>query len=287
MQWPRCGVSIVALVCATFAASLSPSVTPDSDLRKELRKKYEGKLVVLSAPSSFDVIHFDGNGLPTRRSAGEPWTTAGLIKAEKVDVLGGQAVIDGRRVIVALSANGGPKRPVAVTTERQVHVSIDLPNIDDASQRNKFLDRVLSTDEVVRKIERSWHAEVDLSRGSGSGTAYPPDGKIGTLEGDRAVYAWESGMVSKPKAIYKPGPKYAENALVKGVSGTIRVRVMVNEKGFPEIMEIVEHLREGLDASALSAVSQWRFEPGLRNGEPAASVVVVELKFHLASKKKS
>ncbi|HST12022.1 MAG TPA: energy transducer TonB [Terriglobales bacterium] len=287
MQWPQCGVVIVALVCGTFAVSLSPSVSPDADLRKELRRKYEGKLVLLSVPSSFDVVHFDRNGVPTRRSAGEPWTTAGLIKTEKVDVLGGQVVIDGRRAIVALSANGAPKKLVAVTTERQVHVSIDLPGIGDATQRNELLARILSTDEVTRRIEDSWHADVDLSRGSGSGTAFPPGGKIGTLDGDRAVYAWESGMVSKPRAIYKPGPKYAENALVKGVSGTIRVRVIVNEKGFPEIMEIVEHLREGLDANALSAVSQWRFEPGLRNGEAAASVVVVELKFNLASKKKS
>jgi TonB family protein len=69
---------------------------------------------------------------------------------------------------------------------------------------------------------------------------------------------------------------------MKKVSGTIRVRVTVNEKGFPGIMEIVEHLREGLDANALSAVSQWRLEPGVRDGVAAASVVVVELKFHLA-----
>ena len=53
-------------------------------------------------------------------------------------------------------------------------------------------------------------------------------------------------VVTKPKAIYKPGPRYAENALIKNVTGTIRVRVIVNEKGFPEIMEIVEHLREAL-----------------------------------------
>src|SRR5207249_4782919 len=144
-------------------------------------------------------------------------------------------------------------------------ISIDLPREPiDAARRSEFLGRILSTEEVAGKIEGAWHADVDLSRGSGSGSAFPPDGKVGTLAGDRVVYAWESGAVSKPKAIYKPGPRYAANALVKGVSGTIRVLVIVNEKGFPEIMEIVEHLREGLDVNALSAVSQWRFEPGVR-----------------------
>jgi TonB family protein len=284
MQWQR--FVGVLMICGTISALAAPSVAPDADFRKELRRRYEGKLLLLSVPTSFDVVHFDGSGLPTRAPAGEPWTTAGLIRADKVDVHGGQVVIDGRREIVALLANTSSKKLVPVTTDRTVHVSIDLPRgSTDPAVRHKFLSHVVSIGEVGSKIESAWHADVDLTRGSGSGTAFPFDGKVGTLAGDRAVYAWESGVVSKPKAIYKPGPRYASNALLKKISGTIRVRVIVNEKGFPEIMEIVEHLREGLDASALSAVSQWRFEPGLRNGVPAASVVVVELKFNLAKRK--
>jgi TonB family protein len=284
MEWLR---SVVALViCESIVAIATPSVASDVDFRKELRHRYEGKLLLLSVPTNFDVIHFDGRGSPSRAPVGEPWTSAGLIRVDKVDIQSGQVVIDGRREIVALFANSSSKKLVPVTTDRTVHVSIDLPREPiDAGRRSEFVGRILLTEGVSRKIEDAWHADVDLSRGSGSGTAYPPDGKVGTLEGERAVYAWESGVVSKPKAIYKPGPRYAANALMKKVSGTIRVRVIVNEKGFPEIMEIVEHLREGLDANALSAVSQWRFEPGVRNGVAAASVVVVELKFHLAKRK--
>jgi TonB family protein len=286
MQSPRSVVALVAFLCGTFLPFSSPTVVPEGDLRKELRRRYEGKLLLLNVPSGFDIVHFDGKGAPTRSPAGEPWTTAGLIRAEKVDVLDGQVVIDGRRAIVA-STNVALKKLAAVTTDRKVHISIDLPReIHDPTERNEFLARIISIDEVARKIENAWHADVDLSRGSGGGKAFPPDGKIGTLNGDRAVYAWESGVVSKPKAVYKPGPTYAANALLKSVAGTIRVRVIVNEKGFPEIMEIVEHLREGLDANALSAVSQWRFEPGLREGIATPSVVVVELKFNLLKRRR-
>jgi hypothetical protein len=173
-------------------------VAPDPDFRKELRRRYEGKVLLLSVPTSFDVVHFDGSGSPTRRPAGEPWTTAGLIRADKVDVQGRQVVIDGRREIVALLANTSSRKLVPVTTGRTVHISIDLPREPtDAAKRSEFLGRVLSTEEVSRKIQGAWHADVDLTRGSGSGTAFPPGGKVGTLEGDRAVYAWESGVVSK------------------------------------------------------------------------------------------
>jgi TonB family protein len=285
MPWLRFFVALV--ICGTIAALAAPSVLPDADVRKELRRRYEGKLVLLSVPTNFDVIHFDGSGSPTRPPAGEPWTTAGLIRADKVDLQNGQVILDGRREIVALQANTSSRKLVPVTTDRMVHISVDLPREPiDAVRRSEFLGRILSTEEVAGKIEGAWHADVDLTQGSGRGTAFPPDGKVGTLAGDRSVYAWESGVVSKPKAIYKPGPRYAANALMKKVSGTIRVRVIVNEVGFPEIMEIVEHLREGLDANALAAVSQWRFEPGLRNGLAAASVVVVELKFNLVKNRR-
>jgi TonB family protein len=286
MPWLRFLVALVMLVCGALAAVSPPSTASDSDFRKELRRRFEGKLLLLSVPTNFDVVHFDGSGSPSRAPAGEPWTTAGLIRVDKVDMQNGQVVIDGRREIVALLPNTSSRKLVPVMTDRTVHLSIDLPReSSDPAVRHEFLGHVVSIEQVGSKIESAWHADVDLTRGSGSGTAFPPDGKVGTLAGDRAVYAWESGVVSKPKAIYKPGPRYGANALLKKISGTIRVRVIVNEKGFPEIMEIVEHLREGLDANALSAVSQWRFEPGVRNGVAAASVVVVELKFNLAKRK--
>jgi TonB family protein len=285
MQCVRSAVALGILMSGAIVFAFAPVVAPDNDFRKELRKKYEGKLLLLSVPSSFDVVHFDVSGSPTRPPGGEPWTIAGLVRADKVDVLNGQVIIDGRREVVALSAKASVKKPAPVTTERTVHVSIDLPRErTDPAFRHEFLARIVSIEEVGRRIEGAWRPDADLSKGSGAGAAFPPDGKVGTLYGDRIVYAWESGVVSKPKAIYKPGPQYAAGALVKNVSGTIRVRVIVNEKGFPEIMEIVEHLREGLDANALSAVSQWRFEPALRDGVAAASVVVVELKFHLAQR---
>src|SRR3977135_564577 len=100
MPWLRFFVALV--ICGTIAALPAPSVVPDADVRKELRRRYEGKLVLLSVPTNFDVIHFDGSGAPPLPPAGEPWTTAGLIRADKVDLQNGQVILDGRREIVAL-----------------------------------------------------------------------------------------------------------------------------------------------------------------------------------------
>jgi len=143
-----------------------------------------------------------------------------------------------------------------------------------------FLATVFTTEGLQERIAEAWHADVDLNRLQDIADV-PESGRIGTLENGRTVYSWESGVVTKPKAFYKPGPTYAANALIKRISGVIQVRVIVNEKGFPEILEVIQHLPGGLDAGVLSAVSQWRFQPGIREGAPAASVVIVEIKFHL------
>jgi TonB family protein len=37
----------------------------------------------------------------------------------------------------------------------------------------------------------------------------------------------------------------------------------------------------GLDEKAIEAVSRWRFEPGLKNGQPVAVQIGVEVVFRL------
>jgi TonB family protein len=286
---PRLGAAIGVLV-ACAGTSLIPLVHARSlmvvDLRKEVRQSYEGKLLLLKQPSCFDVLHFDGDGLLTRRPAGEPWTTCGLLRAEKVELRDGQITIDGARVIVALNQGSKTGKLDPVTTDRQVHVAIEMPRPPrDSGDLTAILSRVFSKD-LARRMAEAWHADVDLSKGMNDASIGPVDGRIGTLEGDRAVYSWQSGIVTKPRALYKPGPSYPPNALLKKVAGTIQVRVVINENGFPEILEAVQHLREGLDARALWAVSQWRFERPLKDGKGAATMVLVDVKFHLPGKKK-
>jgi TonB family protein len=57
--------------------------------------------------------------------------------------------------------------------------------------------------------------------------------------------------------------------------------IVVNEKGLPEILEVVKGLGEGLDVKALEAVSEWRFRPGNRDGEPVSVMFNVQMTFRL------
>lgn len=71
----------------------------------------------------------------------------------------------------------------------------------------------------------------------------------------------------KPRALHKPEPVLS-GALRRKVPATIRVVFVVDQQGHVENPIVQEPGDPALDAVVLSAVRQWRFEPGKREGEP-------------------
>jgi len=271
-------VVFVSLLGSSFP--IIAAADESSEFRREVRH-YEGKLLLLPTPSRFDLIHYDANGRSTRQSTGEPWTTAGLVLARKIDYRDRQIAIDGERAVVVLEGDSPAKKLTTAAIGRDVHVVLEVPaTIHNVADLNAFLLRAFSGEGLEAKINGAWRADIDLNTLSDF-RSIPADGRVGTLENGRIVYCWESNVVTQPKALYKPGPSYSASALTKRVSGTVHVRVIVNERGFPEILELIDHLPEGMDAGVLSAVSQWRFQPGFKDGMPTPTVVIVEIRFKL------
>ena len=70
----------------------------------------------------------------------------------------------------------------------------------------------------------------------------------------------------KPRAIYQPGPAL-NNQLRQKAPGTVNVLFVVDEHGKVENMTVQTSSDKSFEAAALSAVKQWKFEPGRRNGQ--------------------
>jgi TonB family protein len=87
--------------------------------------------------------------------------------------------------------------------------------------------------------------------------------------------------VDAPKPIHTPEPTYTEIARKDKLQGTAVLWVVVNEKGLPEVLEIKKGLGEGLDTQAMATVSKWRFQPAMREGQPVAVLIYVQVRFHL------
>ena len=268
-------------IVATLAALTVVAVRPAfGDLQKDLRQTYTGKILSLRIPSNFDVLRFDANGHPARPGDGEPWTTCGLFRVKKIGLNFAQIVIEGDREAVILSPDP-VKKLLLVELDRPVHVTVDIPDsVHKLAELNPLLARVFLPGDLIARMSAAWRSEVDLNRDLADVSNATPDGRIGVLAPNRPVYV-VNALPTPPMAIYKPSPSFSKKARSKKDGGTFRVRMVVNEKGFPEILEVLQHLREGLDNRALAAVSQWRFKPALRESSPVAAMLIVDVKFRV------
>lgn len=117
--------------------------------------------------------------------------------------------------------------------------------------------------------------ELALNVGAGGG--------VGAFQGDFAVklpVADESkeeasdvdalfsiaDLDQKPRVMYQPGPNMTGD-MRKQAPGTVAIVFVVDQRGRVENPVVQSTTNPIFDAAALSAVKQWRFEPGKRNGE--------------------
>jgi TonB family protein len=88
------------------------------------------------------------------------------------------------------------------------------------------------------------------------------------------------GAVATPKKIVNVPPAYPQAAMDAKVQGAVVLQVTLDPGGVPTDVEVVESI-PALDAAAIEAVRQWRYEPTLMNGEPVPVAMLVTLTFSL------
>ena len=106
----------------------------------------------------------------------------------------------------------------------------------------------------------------------------PPQGPVD------GVYRVGHG-VSAPRVTYTPEPEFSEKARQAGYEGTCVLEMVVDAEGIPRDIKVVRPIGMGLDDKAIEAVRQWRFKPGMKDGEPVAVRINVETSFHLYAPK--
>jgi TonB family protein len=146
----------------------------------------------------------------------------------------------------------------------------------DKIQVNQILSQVFEGGALAARITTYWKPNTTDLKEFRSKT---PNAIVGELEGNRPVYLGNPG-IEAPKPIYSPDPTYSDSARRDKLQGKAILSVAVNEKGFPEVLEITQSLGEGLDTHALAAVARWRFRPAMKNGQPVAVLINVEVNFH-------
>jgi TonB family protein len=95
------------------------------------------------------------------------------------------------------------------------------------------------------------------------------------------VYEGVGKDITPPKAIYQPGPEYADRARKKKIQGIVMVSIVITAEGTVRDAKVTTSLDSDLDKKALEAVSKWRFQPATKDGKAVALRTVVEVNFRL------
>ena len=115
--------------------------------------------------------------------------------------------------------------------------------------------------------------------GPGQGSGLGPGSGGGTGGG---VYRPGNG-VTVPVLLREVKPAYTAEAMRAKVQGTVLVECVVLPDGSVGNVQILKSLDSsfGLDQEAIKAAKQWRFRPGVRQGEPVPVLITIELSFTL------
>ena len=88
------------------------------------------------------------------------------------------------------------------------------------------------------------------------------------------------GNVKGPKKVQHVDPVYPPEAREAGIQGIVILEIVIDAEGRVTDGKVLRSI-PALDAAALAAVRQWRFEPTLLNGQPVAIIMSVTVNFSL------
>jgi len=117
--------------------------------------------------------------------------------------------------------------------------------------------------------------------GGGVGVGHGPGIGAGSGGGIGGGVYRVGGGISAPTTISSPDPDYTEEARRAKKQGTCILWLIVDSSGHPRDIRVARGLGFGLDAKAIEAVKQWRFQPALKDGKPVDVQISVEVDFHL------
>jgi TonB family protein len=87
------------------------------------------------------------------------------------------------------------------------------------------------------------------------------------------------GDVAAPQPLSMRNPQYPATSRAAGIQGTVLIGATIDRSGSVIDLALVSGVDPELDKAALEAVKEWRYKPGLLNGQPIEMRTVITVKF--------
>jgi len=266
---------LLALLVMVF-----PQVSPAQGretVESIMKKGFEGRTLVLKTPYVEDKLHFDSQQHLIGVSEIGPWTTRAWIRVNQLELKDNRLRIEGNRTILVLDRQSSSSGFVPLLSGEKVQITFDLTASDQAAAA---MLPVFDTQPVQSRMATYWTPILDLSKDLAVLRNESADRVAGVLEGNRQVFLGDASIgLQPPRAIKTPDPNYPPEARHNHLAGDDGLVVVINEQGFPEVLEVKKAGERFFDESALRAVSRWRFKPATKDGKAVAVVINVVVTF--------
>jgi TonB family protein len=88
-----------------------------------------------------------------------------------------------------------------------------------------------------------------------------------------------SSDLNGPAPIRKVDPRYPPTLINEHVEGEVVLYAVIRRDGSVDSIQLVRGLDDELDKNALNALSQWKFRPATRQGEPVELEAIIHIPF--------
>ena len=176
------------------------------------------------------------------------------------------------------------KDPVSVPTQKPP-APVPEPPKDPPAQEMVLPFQQMSAAEMT--LPGALTASTTNSAGSGSGRGAGPGTGSGMGPGHGGGFgggAYRPGAgITLPTVVREVKPAYTADAMRAKVQGAVWLECIVMPDGTVGDVKVTRSLDPifGLDQEAIKAAKQWRFRPGMRQGEPVPVIITIELTFTL------
>lgn len=125
--------------------------------------------------------------------------------------------------------------------------------------------------------------DVNAGARASSADGAPGGGELARALEDQPERALDERSVDRaPRPTRKIAPAYPRDAEDRGITGFVQLRLLIGADGGVERIEVVSSSPRGVfDAAARDAVGQWKFSPGMHEGQPVRVWVRKRLEFTL------
>jgi TonB family protein len=270
---------ILALTCGLGTTVAAPN------LEQTLNGQYHEKILSLRHSFQSRSQEYANDGSPARSPQEGPWTLYGSIVVKKIKVQGNQLTIEGKRALYFFDSTGMRQFPddrkhPAEDLRIVLHLQQPLASTDEAIA---VLGRVfaLTNEDRVNSVPAYWQPHIAKLLG-----VQRPDAGMAADAGENVTEkVFKLGDIvdknHRPKPLYTPEPEFTEAARSRRFQGVTGLNVTIDSTGRVRNIRIAHALGMGLDESAITTVSSWRFAPAQIDGRPVAVEVYIEVDFHL------